>query len=101
VRNPVAAKKLPVVRARTLDEVGTARFRVPQGVWVTLSDDEKHQAWHTVMGNAMRGAFGQHPDCLFAFDFKELHPDPKELLDPKAQPEIVGECHVTIFKPLS
>lgn len=83
-----------------LNEVGTAKFVVPQSEWATYREEEKRDAWDHIFLSAIKGAIRDHPNCLFGYDFRELHPEAKDLLDASKDPEIIGEVHVSIWKPL-
>ncbi len=95
-----AKESAPLLRVRPVNEVGTARFRVPQAKWALMSAQTKQDAWDHLFLNAIKGAMSQHPNGLFAYDFHELHPDSKDMLDPTQDPEVIGEVHVIIYEPL-
>lgn len=88
------------MKVQPLPEVGTARFHCPTNEWAVMPIEAKREAWDTLLLNAMRGAISDHPDCLFGFDMRELHPDAKDLVNPDGEPEIIGEVHVKIYQPL-
>jgi hypothetical protein len=102
-QKPVASvvSEPPALKVRAINEVGTARFLVPQADWMLMPPKEQMLAWDELLLRAMRGAIRDHPDALYQFDFRELHPDAKDLVNPKANPEVIGEVHVLIYKPLS